>query len=101
MKSVNDDPKFEYISKATFPTLPYAQRLRLDCDLYELDSALMDKIQLGILEQDSLVMLDTTLVREDTFLEKLYKRKVKMHQRAMQRDSLARLEDVIRIKEGG
>jgi penicillin-binding protein 1A len=101
MKAVNDDPEYEYLSKATFPSLPYEQRLRLDCDLYELDSALVDKIKLGMIRQDSLVMVDSTNAREENFLEKLYMRKLKMQLRKAQRDSIAQLEEVIKIKEGG
>lgn len=100
MKQVNEDPKFNSISKATFPSLPYEQQLRLDCDLYELDSALIEKIKLTTIERDSLSLTDTTVVREESFLEKLYSRKLKMHQRAIRQDSIAASEqDLIKIKE--
>jgi penicillin-binding protein 1A len=41
MKQVNNDKRFEAISKATFPNLPYDLQRRLNCDLYELDDALL------------------------------------------------------------
>jgi len=101
MKLVNGDPEFSYISKATFPTLSFEQQQRIACDLYELDSALIDKIKLTILKQDSIALADTTVVREESFLEKMYKRKLKMQLRVALQDSIeiAELNEMDKIKD--
>jgi penicillin-binding protein 1A len=97
MKQVNEDKQYEYLSKATFPPLPYEQQLRLDCDLYELDSVLIDKIKLTIQKEDSLALADTTYIRDESFLEKLYTRKLKMQLRRSMQDSTR--EEIIKIRE--
>jgi penicillin-binding protein 1A len=90
MKAVNDDPKFKEFSKATFPSLHHSLEQKLDCDLYELDEPLWHEIAQTIQQQDSLVMADTLAPpRKESFLEKLYKRKLKMMQASMPQDSTA------------
>jgi hypothetical protein len=61
----------------------------LQCDLYELDDELWADIEKTIFKRDSIQHADTLAKpREDTFLEMLYKRKVKMQQAAHRRDSI-------------
>jgi penicillin-binding protein 1A len=95
MKQVNGDPDFEHIKEARFPRPKKELLEKLSCDLYELDSALQVKIERMIEVQDSLVTVDTLNRREDTFLEKLYRRKLRIQQ-AAQLDSttLKDLKDI-------
>jgi penicillin-binding protein 1A len=88
MQRVNEDPAYKDLSKATFAPLPAQLRQRLDCDLYELDSNLWQQISSTIQQQDSLVQADTLAPpRKESFLEKLYKRKLKVIQASTPRDS--------------
>lgn len=90
MNAVNEDKSFKEISKATFPTLHRSLQQKLSCDLYELDEPLRQSIAHTIHQQDSIVMADTLAPpRRESFLEKLYKRKLKMMQASMARDSSA------------
>lgn len=90
MKGVNDDPSFRELSRATFPNLPHSLQAKLDCDLYELDEPLWHSIAHTIHQQDSIVLADTLAPpRKESFLEKLYKRKLKMMQASMAQDSAA------------
>jgi penicillin-binding protein 1A len=95
MKQVNQDPEFKSAVNARFPRPKQSVLEKLSCDLYELDSALQVKIERMIFVQDSLVSVDTLNRREDMFIEKLYKRKLRMQQ-AAQLDSttLKELKDV-------
>ena len=89
LKQVNSDPKFKYISAARFKSLPYELQEELQCDLYELDDELWADIEKTIFKRDSIQHADTLAKpREDTYLEMLYKRKVKMQQAAHRRDSI-------------
>lgn len=94
MKHVNDDKSFSALSKATFAPLPPALRQKLDCDLYEIDPPLWDEIGRTIQHEDSLVQADTLAPpRKESFLEKLYKRKQKIIEASMPRDS-TRVDDL-------
>jgi penicillin-binding protein 1A len=98
MKQVNNDENFKWITEAKFPDIPSAWQQELACDLYELDSVLMDKISLSTLRRDSLLMADTTATQTETFLEQLYKRKMKLKRASEKRDSI-RMRDLIDIEE--
>ena len=90
LKQVNQDPAFKKISSARFKRLPYELQEELACDLYELDDDLWAEIERNIFKQDSIMHADTLAKpRQETFLEMLYKRKVKIQQAAHRRDSIA------------
>ncbi len=87
MKQVNNDKRFENISKATFPNLPYDLQRRLNCDLYELDDALLAELKIMVSKQDSIRQADTLSTLKESFMEKLYKRKVRKLQASQPSDS--------------
>lgn len=90
LKQVNQDKDFKEISSARFKRLPYELQEELACDLYELDDELWAEIEETIFKQDSIMHADTLAKpRQETFLEMLYKRKVKIQQAAHRRDSIA------------
>jgi penicillin-binding protein 1A len=93
MKQVNEDSHFKQLSKAEFPRLPNDLQERLACDLYELSDTLRSTAQQTLLQRDSLMRADTTAkLRDDSFLEQLYKRKLKKELWQKKRDSIAILE---------
>lgn len=86
---VNKDPSFKTITAARFKPLPNALQEELQCDLYELDDDLWAEIEKMIFKRDSILHADTLAIpREETFLETLYRRKLKMQQAAHRRDSI-------------
>ena len=87
MRQVNDDKRFENISKATFPNLPYDLQRRLNCDLYELDDALLAELKIMVTKQDSIRQADTLSTLKESFMEKLYKRKMRKLQASHPNDS--------------
>jgi penicillin-binding protein 1A len=90
MEQVNNDKSFKEITKATFTMLPSTTQQKLECDLYELDASLQLEIAHTIQQADSLVQADTLAPpRKESFLEKLYKRKLKMLQASMPQDTTA------------
>lgn len=89
MRQVNEDKRFENISKATFPTLPYDLQRRLNCDLYELDDALLADLKIMVTKQDSIRQADTLSTLKESFMEKLYKRKMRKLQASQPNDSTA------------
>jgi penicillin-binding protein 1A len=90
LKQVNQDRTFKEISAARFKRLPYELQEELACDLYELDDDLWAEIEKTIFKQDSIMHADTLAKpRQESFLEMLYKRKVKIQQAAHRRDSIA------------
>ncbi len=90
MKQVNNDPAFKYISEAKFPTPSLTTYKRLDCDLYELNDDLVYDIEQSIIKRDSTIAADTSvLAPPETFLQTLYKRKLKLAAAQQKRDSLA------------
>jgi penicillin-binding protein 1A len=89
LKQVNQDPSFKEITSAKFKPLPYELQEELRCDLYELDDDLWSEIEKSIFKRDSIQHADTLAIPPaETFLEMLYKRKVKIQQAAHRRDSI-------------
>jgi penicillin-binding protein 1A len=88
MQQVNKDESYKELSKATFPRLSNALQQRLACDLYELDDTLLEDLRLMVLKQDSIRTADTLSNVQETFMEKLYKRKMKMLRASQVRDSI-------------
>jgi penicillin-binding protein 1A len=100
LNQVNRDPQFKDISSARFRRLPYELQQELECDLYELDDDLWADIEKMIFKRDSIMHADTLAKpREETFLEMLYRRKLRMQQAAHRRDSI-NAAGAIRV-EGG
>ena len=90
LKEVNQDEKFKDIARARFKPLPWELQQELQCDLYELDDDLWADIEKSLFKRDSIMHADTLAKpREDTFLETLYKRKIKIQQAAHRRDSIS------------
>jgi penicillin-binding protein 1A len=59
--------------------LPSDLQLELDCDLYELGNDLWEQIKHTVYKRDSLIQADTSVKPpNETFLEILYKRKLKI-----------------------
>ncbi len=98
LKQVNADKKFKKLAEATFNPLPGEWRKELECDLYELDSALIRRIEKVKWKRDSTLLADTTATIEESFLEQLLKRKQKMLQYQMRQDSIRR-RDLINVLE--
>lgn len=79
LKQVNKDPAFREVSAAKFKPLPRPLQAQLDCDLYELNGDLMEQIKHTVEKRDSIIRADTTAKPPmETFLEVLYKRKMKI-----------------------
>lgn len=79
MKQVNLDTAYNEITDAKFQQIPVALQKQLDCDLYELNPDLWEKIRKTVSSRDSLITADTSVVPpNETFLEVLYKRKLKI-----------------------
>ena len=99
LKQINNDKAFETISKAKFPSLNRDLQGELDCDLYELSEELILEIQESILKRDSTILADTSITAPpETFLQTIYKRKLKIKAAQERRDSLA---NALQILEGG
>jgi penicillin-binding protein 1A len=89
LKQVSQDTAYKSLSSARFKPLPNALQRELQCDLYELDDDLWAEIEKTIFKQDSIMHADTLAKpRQETFLEMLYKRKLKIQQAAYRRDSI-------------
>jgi len=79
LKRVNQDTTFKKISRAKFQPLPSDLQGELDCDLYELSNELWEQVKHTVYKRDSLIQADTTVAPpNETFLEILYKRKLKI-----------------------
>lgn len=79
MKLINGDAKYATITEAKFPPLPRSLQKRLGCDLYELNDDLWAKVERTIFQRDSIMHADTiTPPPPESFLQALYKRKVKI-----------------------
>ncbi len=99
LKQVNQDPNFKPISSAKFKPLPNELQQELQCDLYELDDVLWAEIEKTIFKRDSIMHADSLAKPpQETFLETLYKRKLRMQQAAHRRDSINALP--IRVDGG-
>jgi penicillin-binding protein 1A len=100
LKYVNQDNAFREISTATFPRLKPEWMQKLNCDLYELNDELIADIQQTTHVRDSLTLFkqqlmltdslaaDSIKVPDESFLEQLYRRKLKIQAR-QQADSSA------------
>ncbi|MBL0745134.1 penicillin-binding protein 1A [Chryseolinea lacunae] len=87
LKHVNQDEKFKPLSEAKFKNLPNTLQQELNCDLYELSDTLIAQIKVKVMKRDSIMLADTSKAPpNETFLETLYKRKLKM-MRASQPDT--------------
>lgn len=102
LKQIDRDTAYRKIRDARFPILPHELQQKLSCDLYELDSGLITQIRHTLYQRDSLQLADTAAApRDDSFLEKLYKRKLKMMKITLP-DSVTNDQDVQDIgKLGG
>jgi len=79
LKRINQDTTFKKISQAKFKPLPSSLQMELDCDLYELSDELWEQIKHTVYKRDSLIQADTSVTPpNETFLEVLYKRKLKI-----------------------
>jgi penicillin-binding protein 1A len=93
MKLLNADKKFKDISSAKFPALPGDLQKKLECDLYELDEMLKYEIERVIAKRDSVIQSDTTAAEPpESFLQMLYKRKMKLLKAIQHLDSLKAIE---------
>lgn len=99
LNEVVNDKTLKNISEATFPALPEEWQQSLDCDLYELDTTLIQRIEKMALKRDSLIQADTTARAEESFLEQLYNRKLRMQRQQEKRDSIVRMRDLIKLQE--
>jgi penicillin-binding protein 1A len=88
MQRVNKDARFKKLSDARFPTLPNTLQEKLSCDLYELDDSLIEQIKTELAQKDSAILADTLYKPQESFLEKLYKRKLKIQAAQQHRDSI-------------
>lgn len=78
-KQVNKDPSYKEITNSKFKSLPRDLQDQLDCDLYELNNELVEQIKQTVVKRDSIILADTTRKPpNETFLEVLYKRKLKI-----------------------
>ncbi len=95
-KQVNNDEAFKLITDAKFPKLTTELQGKLDCDLYELSDDLIMEIEKSIFQRDSLIQADTSvIVTPETFLQTIYKRKLKIKASQERRDSIANAVQVI------
>lgn len=100
MKQVNNDPSYKALSSAKFAAPAPAVYKKLDCDLYELSDDLIFNIEQSIIKRDSTIAADTSVAAPpETFLQTLYKRKLKLAAAQQKRDSLANI--LVTPAEGG
>jgi penicillin-binding protein 1A len=96
LRQVNSDPAFESVAKAKFPALPSALLPKMDCDLYELSDDLILDIEQSIFKRDSTIQADTSVAAPpETFLQTIYKRKLKIQAAKERRDSIANAIEVL------
>jgi penicillin-binding protein 1A len=87
LKAINDDPSYADISKAKFAPLPNSLRSEMNCDLYEINENLWADIEKKVHERDSLIQADSMAIPPpETFLQTLYKRKLKIMLAAQAKD---------------
>lgn len=102
LKSIEQDKSFEPWLKNRFTTLPSTLREKLDCDLYELSDTLQYQIARSLAVRDSLILADTSVTQpEETFLQVIYKRKLKIQRSQQTRDSINMMESLRSIEIGG
>ena len=96
LKHVNNDPTYKYITEAKFDQLSAELQGKLDCDLYELSEDLILEIEKSIFQRDSLIQADTSVTAPpETFLQTIYKRKLKIKAAQQQRDSIASALEIL------
>jgi penicillin-binding protein 1A len=105
MEQVNRDKSFDSLAKARFSPLPDDLRRKLDCDLYELDEELIADIEKMVYHRDSIIhrrdvimqadslAADTVVVPQESFLEQLYRRKLRIRAAKERRDSIRLVGD--------
>jgi penicillin-binding protein 1A len=87
MRQLDADPSFRKIMDAKFKPLPPVLQQELNCDLYELNEELQAQALKLLYKRDSLMHADSMAKQpDDSFLEMLYKRKMRILQ-ATRRDS--------------
>lgn len=102
LKSIEQDKSFEPWLKKKFTPLPSTLREKLDCDLYELSDTLQYQIARSLAVRDSLILADTSVTQpEETFLQVIYKRKLKIQRSQQTRDSVNMIEQLRSIEIGG
>lgn len=90
LKKINNDPTYKHITSAKFPAPTSEMYEKLDCDLYELSDDLIYNTEQSILKRDSTIAADTSVAPPpETFLQTLYKRKLRLASAQQKRDSLA------------
>lgn len=100
LKQINSDPMFKDITSAKFPAPTSEMYKKLDCDLYELNDDLISSIEQSIYKRDSTIVADTSAVPPpETFLQTLYKRKLRLAAAKLKRDSVANM--IAAPMEGG
>lgn len=89
MQQLNKDRSLRRVADAKFPPLSPALQQKLHCDLYELNDDLWQQAAYMIFQRDSLLFADSTAQPpRESFLETLYKRKLKMQEASEQKDSI-------------
>jgi penicillin-binding protein 1A len=100
MQQVNRDKEFEHIYNAKFNALPDDMRKKIDCDLYELNDDLMLDIETTLHKRDSIIRkknsmiltdslaADTIVIPQETYLQQLYRRKLRISTARSRQDSL-------------
>lgn len=102
LKAIEQDKTFEPWVKQRFAPLSQPLRAKLDCDLYELSDTLGYQIARSIALRDSLILADTATTQpEETFLQVIYKRKLKIQRSQQARDSVNMMESLRSIEIGG
>ncbi len=96
LKQVNNDIKFKSVADAKFPNLSSTLQGKLSCDLYELSDKLVLNIQESIFKRDSTIQADTSVTTlPETFLQTIYKRKLKIKVNQERRDSIANTVEIL------
>ncbi len=90
LTQLNHDKKYKSITDAKFSPLPPALQQEMNCEVYYLNDSLVKKIERSIFQRDSIIHADTTVkAPPETFLQVLYKRKLRRVEAKQKRDSIA------------
>jgi len=90
LTQLNHDKKYKSITDAKFVSLPPALQQEMNCEVYYLNDSLVKKIERSIFQRDSIIHADTTVrPPTETFLQVLYKRKLRRVEAKQKRDSIA------------
>jgi penicillin-binding protein 1A len=96
LAQVNKDKKYKSITEAKFASLPPSMQQEMNCEVYYLNDSLVKKIERSIFQRDSIIHADTTAkAPPETFLQVLYKRKLRRVEAKQKRDSLAGISETI------